>query len=134
MAPSSAAHGAPGPNIWRATLKGRIAAVAACLAFWVTGIEARLVYLQVGRHADLAARAEKQHMRPIDAPAMRGDIVARRGRVLATSVDADTIYAVPSEIGDARGVVTQLCKALEDCTAKERQLLVDRLGQQKAFA
>ena len=134
MAPSLAAPGTPGPNIWRATLKGRIAAAAACLALWVTGIEARLVYLQVVRHADLAARAEKQHMRTIDAPAMRGDIVDRRGRVLATSVDADTIYAVPSEIGDARAAVAQLCKALEDCTDKDRQLLVDRLGQQKAFA
>src|SRR5207253_253173 len=82
----------------------------------------------------LAARAEKQHMRTIDAPGVRGDIVDRRGRVLATSVDADTIYAVPSEIVDARGAVAQLCAALGDCTDKDRQLLVDRLGQQKAFA
>jgi len=126
--------GAPGSKVWRATLKGRIAAVAAFLALWVTAIEARLVYLQVVRHADLAARAEKQHMRTIDAPGVRGDIVDRRGRVLATSVDADTIYAVPSEIVDARGAVAQLCAALGDCTDKDRQLLVDRLGQQKAFA
>ena len=126
--------GAPGANAWRATLRGRIVAVAASLALWVTGIEARLMYLQVVRHADLAARAEKQHMRTIDAPAMRGDIVDRRGHVLATSVDADTIYAVPSEISDARGAVAQLCAALGDCTEKDRQLLVDRLGQQKAFA
>src|SRR5207237_7531225 len=41
---------------------------------------------------------------------------------------------VPSEIVDARGAVAQLCAALGDCTEKDRQLLVDRLGQQKAFA
>ena len=49
------------------------------------------------------ARAERQQNRHDHAPAKRGDIVDRKGRVLATSVDADTIYAVPSEIGDADG-------------------------------
>ena len=37
----------PGPAAWRAPLERRIAAMAAFLAVWVTGIEARLVYLQV---------------------------------------------------------------------------------------
>ena len=53
--------------------------------------------------ADLVARAERQQSGRSPAPAKRGDIVDRRGRVLATSVDADTIYAVPSEIDDAAG-------------------------------
>ena len=42
---------------------------------------------------------------PIAGPAKRGDILDRRGRVLATSVDADSIYAVPSEIDDATATV-----------------------------
>jgi cell division protein FtsI (penicillin-binding protein 3) len=124
----------PGVNAWRRTLKRRAIVVAAVLASWVAGIEARLVYLQVVRNADLQARAEKQHMRTIEAPAMRGDIVDRRGRVLATSVDADTIYAVPSEITDARVAVAALCTALGDCTARERLALTDRLGQRRPFA
>src|SRR5262247_1571258 len=115
-----------GVNDWRRTLKRRAIVVAALLASWVAGIEARLVYLQVYRRAELTARAEKQHMRTIDAPAMRGDIVDRRGRVLATSVDADTIYAVPSDITDAPAAVARVCTALQDCTDKERQSLVDR--------
>ncbi len=125
---------APGVNVWRTTLKRRAVVVSAFLVCWVAGIEARLVYLQVVRHADLAARAEKQHMRTIDALAMRGDIVDRHGRILATSADADTIYAVPSEIADAAGAVAQLCAAFRDCTAKERQALVDRLSQRRPFA
>jgi cell division protein FtsI (penicillin-binding protein 3) len=124
----------PGVNVWRTTLKRRAIVVAIVLAAWVSGIEARLVYLQVVRNADLRARAEKQHLRTIDAPAMRGDIVDRRGRVLATSVDADTIYAVPSEIPDAAGAVAQLCNALGDCSGKERQTLAERLGQRRPFA
>ena len=75
------------------------------VGLWVAGIEARLVYLQVDRHDDLVARAERQHERTQSAPAKRGDIVDRHGRVLASSVDADTIYAVPSEIDDATDAV-----------------------------
>jgi cell division protein FtsI (penicillin-binding protein 3) len=124
----------PGVNDWRKTLRRRALFTSALLALWVGGIEARLVYLQVFRYADLSARAEKQHMRTIDAPAMRGDIVDRRGRVLATSVDADTIYAVPSEITDPPAIVAQLCRALDDCSDRERQALTDRLSQHRPFA
>jgi len=119
---------------WRATLKRRIAAVAGALALWVTGIEARLVYLQVVSHADLVARAERQQKRTQEMPAMRGDILDRRGRVLATSVDADSIYAVPTEIGDAGQAAAKLCAALGDCSRKDRLALAERLNQQRAFA
>ncbi len=84
--------------------------------------------------ADLMARAERQQLRTIAAPAKRGDILDRRGRVLATSVDADTIYAVPSDISDHAAVVARLCDALGDCTDRERQGLADRLRRQKNFA
>src|SRR5204863_6571724 len=86
---------------WRVTFRRRIVVVAAALACWVAGIEARLVYLQVVERPDLAARAERQQERTQPSPAKRGDIVDRRGRVLATSVDADTIYAVPTDIEHA---------------------------------
>src|SRR5262249_11782118 len=85
---------------WRTTLRRRIGTVVCVLGLWVAGIEARLVYLQVVSHADLLARAERQQKRTQDMPAKRGDILDRRGRVLATSVDADSIYAVPTEISN----------------------------------
>src|SRR3954469_17320324 len=85
---------------WRPIMKRRMAIVSTLLALWVAGIEAKLVYLQVYDRADLVARAERQQERTQPSPAKRGDIVDRRGRVLATSVDADTIYAVPTEIAN----------------------------------
>ena len=103
-------------------MKRRVAIVAALLGLWVTGIEARLVYLQVFQHADLVARAERQQERTLPSPAKRGDILDRHGRVLATSVDADTIYAVPTEIADPADAATKLCDALGDCDAKDRQV------------
>src|SRR5262245_45562530 len=119
---------------WRSTLKRRVVGVAVLLGLWVAGIEARLVYLQVVSRDDLVARAERQQKRTQDAPAKRGDILDRRGRVLATSVDADSIYAVPTEIADAAVAAAGLCKAFGDCTDKERQQLTERLGQSRAFA
>jgi cell division protein FtsI/penicillin-binding protein 2 len=119
---------------WRATLKRRTLVAALWLAVWAVSIEAKLVYLQVYRHTDLVARAVKQQMRTREAPPKRGDIVDRKGRVLATSVDADSIYAVPSEIGNPDEVVRALCRAFRDCNARERQTLADRLRKQSAFA
>ena len=119
---------------WRATIRRRALTAVAFFGLWAAGIEARLVTLQVFEHSDLVARAKRQQMRTIAAPAKRGDIVDRVGRLLATSVDVDTIYAVPSEIGDEAAAVTRLCEAFGDCTGKERQLLLDRLRRQSAFA
>jgi cell division protein FtsI (penicillin-binding protein 3) len=124
----------PAPVDWRETLHRRIGAAAIALTVWVGAIEARLIYLQIFDHADLVARAERQQMRTQTVPPKRGDILDRRGRVLATSVDADSIYAVPTDIGDSAGAVAKLCEALADCSARERQALTDRLSQQKAFA
>ena len=119
---------------WRATIKRRVTVTAGLLALWAAGIEARLVYLQVIDRADLVKRADRQQMQTIPLAAKRGDIVDRRGRVLATSVDADTIYAVPSAIDDEAAVVAKLCDALGDCTKSDRQELVDRLKRQRNFA
>ena len=122
------------PVDWRIVLRQRVLVIAGLLAAWVTGIEAKLVYLQVFKRADLVARAERQQERTQASPAKRGDILDRRGRVLATSVDADTVYAVPTEIDDAAAAARTLCDALGDCDARERQSLADRLSQRKAFA
>jgi len=124
----------PAPIDWRATLRRRVAVVTVMTAAWVACIEVRLVYLQIVRRADLVARAERQQLRTQTVPPKRGDILDRRGRVLATSADADSIYAVPSEIANAVDTVKKLCAALQDCSNRERQALVEKLGQQKAFA
>src|SRR5437016_1150699 len=119
---------------WRKTLRRRVLVAGVLFGLWAAGIEARLVDLQVYRHADLVQRAERQQMQTMKAPAMRGDIVDRRGHVLATSVDADSIYAVPSEIDNVENAIEQLCVVLADCTDRERQALAERLRRQRNFA
>jgi cell division protein FtsI (penicillin-binding protein 3) len=121
----------PGGNAdlaaWRSLLKRRILVAAAILGLWALAIEVRLAWLQVHEHADLVMKASRQQMRRIPTPAERGDIVDRKGRVLATSVDADSIFAAPSEIDNPDETVAKLCGAFGDCTAKERQTLGDHL-------
>jgi len=119
---------------WRITLKRRIIVAVAVLMAWSAVIEARLVYLQVTRHADLTARAERQQLRTIETTAKRGDILDRSGRVLAYSVDADSVYAVPTEINDPDAAAAALCGALEDCGVRERQALAERIRNGRAFA
>ena len=106
---------------------------AGVLVLWALAIEVRLVVLQVVQHDELVARAERQQMSTVLAPAKRGEIFDRNGRLLAYSVDADTIYAVPTEITDAAKTAEALCGALEDCTKKSREELRERLSQNRAF-
>ena len=122
------------PMPWRRPMRLRIWIAAGVIALWAAAIQTRLVYLQVVSHAELAAKADRQQLRTIAAPAKRAEIVDRNGYVLASSVDADTIYAVPTEIGDARAAARQLCRALGDCDTKDERALADRLRSGRAFA
>ena len=122
------------PMPWRQPMRFRIWIAAGVIAFWAAAIQARLVHLQVVSHAELAAKADRQQLRTITAPAKRAEIVDRNGYVLASSVDADTIYAVPTEIADNRAAARALCRALGDCEAKDERALADRLRSGKAFA
>ena len=118
---------------WRTVLQSRLFASAALFAVWTTGIQARLVYLQVIERADMQARADRQHLRTLTAPAKRGEIVDRNGHVLAYSVDADSVFADPSEIGDPDEVARLVCAALDECGARERQDMAQDLRRDSQF-
>ena len=118
---------------WRATIRRRLVLGASMLLLWSAGIQARLVYLQVHKHDDLKARAANQSARTMEISAKRGDILDRNGRVLAYSVDSDSVYGVPSEVRDAAKAASRLCTALGDCSPKEKEALAGRLRQRRAF-
>ena len=118
---------------WRPTLKRRVLVTAVTFLLWAIGIEARLVYLQVFQHDELAARAERQVLRTVPAPAKRGDILDRNGRVLAASADVDSLYAVPSEVDDPFATGAALCDALGDCSKAEQDEVRTRLVRNRPF-
>ncbi|MDA1183913.1 MAG: penicillin-binding protein [Acidobacteria bacterium] len=119
---------------WRITLKRRLIVAVSVLAIWSSAIEARLVYLQIGQHAELTERAERQQLRTVETTARRGDILDRNGRVLAYSVEADSIYAVPTEIDNPAAAAAALCLALADCGPEEKETLTERFTRDRAFA
>jgi cell division protein FtsI (penicillin-binding protein 3) len=123
----------PASDNWRVTIQRRLFFAAVLFVLWAAGIQARLVFLQVYKHADLEGRAENQSARTIPISAKRGDILDRRGRVLAYSVDTDSVYGVPPEIENATNAAAALCGALGDCTKKDQQALTARLHQKRAF-
>ena len=83
---------------WRGMVRRRVGIAIAIFALWATGIEAKLIYLQVFQRAAYEARANDQQQRVVDVPAIRGQILDRSGHILATSIDVDSIFAVPSDI------------------------------------
>ncbi len=119
---------------WRDVVRRRVLVASCVFAVWIVSIEAKLVHLQLVRHTELVERAGNQQRRTVVVHSKRGEILDRNGQVLAYSVDADTIYAVPSEIADPAGAARALCGALDDCTAAGRDALERRLGLRRAFA
>jgi cell division protein FtsI (penicillin-binding protein 3) len=101
---------------------------------WTVAIEARLIDLQVVQYSALMARAEKQQLRTITAPAERGEILDRTGRVLAYSVDADSVFADPTEIDNPGAVATAVCHALAECGPADRQAMEKKLRGSGQFA
>ena len=115
-------------------MKRRLGIAFGVLLLWAAVIEVRLVHLQAVRYDHYSARADRQHSRTREVPAKRGDILDRHGHILAYSVDADTIYAVPNEIADLDATAAAICRALADCDGKDRQAMADRIRNGKHFA
>jgi cell division protein FtsI (penicillin-binding protein 3) len=93
-------------------LRTRALVLAALLAVAFGGVSARLAWLQIVRHADLAERAERQYSRTVVLPAQRGAIVDRHGAPLATSTPADSLFAQPHSVGDPVRVAARLAPIL----------------------
>ena len=125
--------GAASPTAWQDVVRRRVIMASCAFAVWIVSIEAKLIHLQVVQHAELVERAGNQQRRTIAVHSKRGEILDRKGRVLAYSVDADTVYAVPSEIDDPAATARALCDALDDCSATTREALERRLGRRRPF-
>lgn len=75
--------------------RGRVLAAAVFVLFAFSLLAARLVYLQVIRHDELATQAEANRIAVVPIVPNRGLIVDRNGVVLATSYSAYTLEISP---------------------------------------
>ena len=76
--------------------------VSIFFALWAVAIAGRLVWLQVVRHAEFVQRAARQQERGFEVAPRRGVLYDRNLRELAMTVSVDSVYAVPSELGENR--------------------------------
>ena len=93
-------------------LRPRVLVLAGILALAFTGVVGRLGWLQIVRHGDLAALAERQYSRTVVLQAQRGPILDRTGAPLATSSPAESLFAQPRGVGDPVRVAARLAPLL----------------------
>ena len=110
-----------------------------CLFFliWALAICGRLFWLQIVRHKEFVERAQKQQQRTFEVAPRRGVLYDRNLRELAMTVQADSIYAVPTEIDDPNAAAHALAALVhidpaESLTTEDQ--IAQRLAKGNSFA
>jgi cell division protein FtsI (penicillin-binding protein 3) len=80
----------------------RFVYVALFFCVWALAIGGRLAWLQVVRRSEFVERAMRQQQRTFEVAPRRGVLYDRNLRELAMTVLVDSVYAVPSELGENR--------------------------------
>ncbi len=78
--------------VWRSKF------IVAAIAMGFVVLAARATYVQVIDNAFFQKQGEVRYMRTLELPAYRGRILDRNGQILASSVPAPSIWAIPEDI------------------------------------
>jgi cell division protein FtsI (penicillin-binding protein 3) len=105
--------------VWRS--KFIVAAIA--LAF--AGLAGRAAYVQVLGNEFFQKQGEVRFARTLELPANRGRILDRNGLILASSVPAPSIWAIPEDINASKSQLTELARLLELPLADLNKKLAD---------
>lgn len=90
----------------------RLAWLALLLGAAFAGLGYRLVDLQVLRHDELAAKAQKKVETKLQLKSHRGDILDVKGKILATSVTVKMVGADPTLLGNRQADVARVLAPL----------------------
>jgi cell division protein FtsI (penicillin-binding protein 3) len=112
--------------------------VALFFCAWTGLIAVRLGWLQVVRHSDFVHRAAMQQQRTFEVAPRRGMMYDRNLRELAVTVQADSVFAVPSELGDNRASAAEILAEIVHADARDnftsKQQMLARFNASKNFA
>lgn len=109
----------------------RMILLAAVLSVWAIAVVARLVQIQIVRNSYYVSKAAKQQERTIELTPVRGSLRDARGRILAESVEAESIYADPQAVVDKKRTAAKLAQIPSLGTARE---IAKRLSGNGEFA
>ncbi|MBB5059605.1 cell division protein FtsI (penicillin-binding protein 3) [Granulicella aggregans] len=97
----------------------RFTYVAMFFIVWTAAIGLRLFWLQVVRHQDFVKRAALQQQRTFEVAPRRGVLYDRNLRELAMTVLVDSVYAVPSELGENRENAAEILAKIVHADAQD---------------
>ena len=107
----------------------RLLIVAGVGLIWMAAIFGRLGYLQLFRHSEYMARAQRQQQRVIEITPKRGSIYDRNMHPLAMSIPVDSAFAVPSELADEQ----LAARLLSGVLGIPHDVLEGRLASSRSF-
>ena len=103
--------------VWRSKL------IVAAIALGFVGLGGRAAWVQVFGNDFFQKQGEVRFARTLELPANRGRILDRNGMLLASSVPAPSIWAIPEDVERDPGKLAALAKLLEMPAAElERKL------------
>ena len=105
--------------VWRSKF------IVGALALGFVGLGARAAYIQVFNNDFFQHQGEVRYNRTLELPANRGRILDRNGLILASSVPAPSIWAIPEDVSLEDGERKQLAKLLGVPEAELAKKLAD---------
>jgi cell division protein FtsI (penicillin-binding protein 3) len=93
--------------VWRSKL------IVAAIALAFLGLAARAVYIQVIANDFFQRQGEVRFARTLALPANRGRVLDRNGLILASSIPAPSIWAIPEDVERDKARLSQLAKLLD---------------------
>src|ERR1035438_5671335 len=118
--------------------KVRFAWMAIFFCVWVAMICGRLMWLQVIRHAEWVDKAERQQNSAFALAPQRGVLYDRNLRELAMTVQVDSIFADPTELGDNKANAPEMLAKIvhtdsgDDSTSEQK--ILARFNDSRNFA
>ena len=106
-------------QVWRSKF------VVGFIALGFMGLATRAAYIQVVKNDFFQHQGQVRFARTLDIPANRGRILDRNGVVMATSVIAPSIWAIPEDVEFDKGQLRQLARLLDMSEAELNKKLED---------
>jgi cell division protein FtsI (penicillin-binding protein 3) len=105
--------------VWRSKL------IVGAVALAFTGLAGRAAYIQIFGNAFFQKQGEVRFGRTLELPANRGRILDRNGLILASSVPAPSIWAIPEDVDASRAQLAELARLLGMPLADLKKKLAD---------
>ena len=105
--------------VWRSKF------VVAAIALAFAGLAGRAAYVQVFGNSFFQKQGEVRFARTLELPANRGRILDRNGLILASSVPAPSIWAIPEDVDATKQQLQALAKLLDLPLAEVKKKLAD---------